>query len=103
VAAISGSVALQAAAAAGLIGAAIYGMQKVGERLDLADGEKINRISLQFAQTQKEVAAKYGGRWEAVPPEIRNKLVNGYKKAITDVTAYRRGTLRPSEAIPYGR
>lgn len=94
---------VQAAGAVGLIGAAIYAMQKIGERMDRSDGEKINAISLQFAHTQSEVAKQYGGKWANVPEDVRTKLVNGYKKAISDVTAYRRGTLRPSLAIPYGR
>lgn len=95
--------AVQAATAVGLVGAAIYAMQKIGERMDLSDGAKINAISNQFVHTQQETAKHYGGRWEKVPEDVRNKLVAGYKKAISDVTAYRRGTLRPSEAIPYGR
>lgn len=95
--------AVQAAAAIGIAGAAIYAMQKIGERMDLNDGAKINAISQQFAHTQAEIAKKYGGSWQRVPEDVRTKLVNGYKKAISDVTAYRRGTLRPSQAIPYGR
>jgi hypothetical protein len=102
--AILGSAVATGVAATALIGGAIYAMQKIGEHLDVSDGEKINSISRTFVDTQQKVMAQYRVRsWDAVPADVRNKLVSGYKSAISGVTAYRRGYLKPSAMIPYGR
>lgn len=93
-----------ALAAAGAVGAAIFAMGELAKRRDVQLGERANAISRQFAATQKQVSGQYGGRWEAVPLELRNKLVAGYKAAIAKVySGVHTGVFAPSQQIPYGR
>lgn len=93
--------------AVGLIGAALYAMGKIGQARNVAAGERANRISRQFVDTQRAVMKQLGVRsWEAVPSELRTKLLNGYKAEIARVytTAVPlAGSIRPSQALPYGR
>jgi hypothetical protein len=104
--ALATSSTVGALAAAGAVGAAIYAMGKLAEAYTVSLGERANQISRQFVATQQQVIKQYGGsRWEDVPADLRNKLVNGYKAAIQKVYAFQpiQGTVRPSQQIPYGR
>jgi hypothetical protein len=100
---IAASSTAAALAAAGAVGAAIFAMGELAKRHDLNLGEAANRISIQFAATQKKVAAQYGG-WDRVPADLRTKLVNGYKAAIQkNYSGVHTGVFAPSQQIPYGR
>lgn len=96
--------AAAAVGAAGLVGAALYAMAVIAKQTRLSAGEAANRVSREFAATQASVAKQFGS-WDAVPKNIRDRLVSGYKKEIANVYAFRpiAGTLRPSQSIPYGR
>jgi hypothetical protein len=96
-----------AVAAAGLIGAALYAMGRLGQARNVAAGERANQISRTFAAAQQDTMKAVGAsRWEDVPLDLRTKLVNGYKKEIQNVYSTAiplAGTIRPSQALPYGR
>lgn len=50
----------------------------------LALGEKVNKLSLAFVAAQKQMAAEYRvAHFADVPTEARNRLLNGYKDALT--------------------
>lgn len=96
-----------AVGAAAVIGAALYAMGRIGELRNVAAGERANRISREFVAAQQNIMKQLGvGRWDDVPADLRTKLVNGYKKKITEVystTVPLAGTIRPSQSLPYGR
>lgn len=96
-----------AIAAAAIVGGALYAMGRIGELRTIAAGERANRISREFVAAQQATMKQLRvSRWDDVPADIRNRLVNGYKKAITDVYSTAvplPGTFRPSQQIPYGR
>lgn len=96
-----------AIAAASLIGGALYAMGRIAQLRNVAAGERANRVSREFVATQQAVMKQLRvSKWEDVPSDVRNKLVAGYKKAITDVYSTAvplAGTIRPSQSMPYGR
>jgi hypothetical protein len=99
--------AAPAIAAAALVGGALYAMGRIQQLRNVAAGERANRVSREFVAAQQAVMKQLRvARWEDVPSDIRTKLVNGYKKAITEVYSSAvplAGTIRPSQSIPYGR
>lgn len=96
-----------AIAAASIVGGALYAMGRIAQLRNVAAGERANRVSREFVATQQAVMKQLRvSKWEDVPSDVRTKLVNGYKKAITEVYSTAvplAGTIRPSQAIPYGR
>lgn len=96
-----------AVGAAAVIGAALYAMGRIGELRNVAAGERANKISREFVAAQQNVMKQFGvSRWDDVPADLRTKLVNGYKKKISEVystTVPLAGTIRPSQSLPYGR
>jgi hypothetical protein len=94
------------AVAAATIGAAIALWKHQQTYEYRTAGEAINQVSREFAATQKQVMEQLRVRsWDQVPAEQRNKLVNGYKAKIAEISSsiYHAGSLRPSQQIPYGR
>lgn len=56
-------------------------------------GDRLNAISNQFLNLQHQVMAKYGVRsWDQVPPEVRNRAVADYKRALGTATAQAQGS-----------
>lgn len=98
--------ALPAVVAAGTVAAGVAAYMALARNERIAAGNRINQISLAFVKSQQDVVKQLGVRsWQDVPLELRNKLLDGYKRAIADVSAgiYHAGSLRPSQEIPYGR
>lgn len=111
-AAVAGARATAAAvapaiAAAALVGGALYAMGRIGQMRNVAAGERANRISREFVAAQQAVMKQLRvSRWDDVPADVRTKLLNGYKKEIAGVYSTAvplAGTIRPSQAIPFGR
>lgn len=96
-----------AVAAAALVGGALYAMGRIGQLRNVAAGERANRISREFVAAQQAIMKQLRvARWDDVPQDIRTKLVNGYKKQISEVYSTfvpLAGTIRPSQTLPYGR
>lgn len=82
-----------AAAAAGIIATAYVVADAIAKNQQVKLGEKVNAISNRFAQAQREIEAKYGGRsWEAVPQDVRSKWLAEYKRALSVANAQAQGT-----------
>ncbi len=96
-----------AIAAASLVGGALYAMGRIGQLRNVAAGERANRISREFVAAQQAVMKQLRvARWADVPTDIATKLVNGYKRAITETYSTvvpLAGSIRPSQTLPYGR
>lgn len=98
--------AIPAVITAGTVAAGVAAYMALARNERKSAGERINEISREFAEHQAEVVKQLRvANWQAVPAELRTKLVNGYKAAITEVASgiYQQGSLRPSQQIPYGR
>lgn len=60
------------------------------ERLKL--GDRLNAISLRFAETQRSIEQAFGTRtWSNVPADVRSKAVRDYKDAIATATSRAQG------------
>lgn len=96
--------AIPAAAAAGTVAAAVVGFVALARAENRLARERITQLSHDFVAAQQQVMQQFNTRnWNDVPIELRNKLLNGYKKALSEVQVYAPGVLRPSQQIPYGR
>lgn len=98
--------AIPAVVAAGTVAAGVAAYFALARNERIAAGERINQISREFVATQANVVKQLGvPNWQHVPAELRNKLLNGYKAAIAEVSSriYHAGSLRPSQSLPYGR
>lgn len=98
--------ALPAVVAAGTVAAGVAAYLALARNERIAAGERINQISREFVAHQRELVRQLGVTgWLQVPSDLRNKLVNGYKAAIAEVSKgiYHAGSLRPSQQLPYGR
>lgn len=75
---------------AGLTGAAIAAVllqNRSVARARLALGEKVNALSRAFVAAQLQMAGEYGVQhFGDVPAEARNRLLAGYKAALTDAS-----------------
>lgn len=80
---------------------AFYAVARAERRLA---GDRINQLSRDFVAAQQRTIQELGVRsWQDVPLDLRNKLLNDYKKALSEVQVYHAGSIRPSQQIPYGR
>jgi hypothetical protein len=60
------------------------------ERVKL--GDRLNAISLRFAETQRRLEEAFGTtKWDGVPADVRAKAVRDYKSAIATATSRAQG------------
>lgn len=72
---------------AGLALAIVLG-QHLRDLARTATGDRINKISLQFVASQKQLMQRVGARsWQEVPADARNQLLRDYKQAVSTAAA----------------
>lgn len=71
-----------AASSAAILAAGYVVMDKVAKERALAFGDRVNAISLRFAETQKQIIKQYGRAWSDVPSDVAKKAWSDYTHAI---------------------
>lgn len=89
----AGSVAAAATASASILAAAYLVGDTIARNERVKLGDRLNAISLRFAETQRQLEAAFGtpGRWDGVPADLRAKAVRDYKNAIATATSRAQG------------
>ncbi len=92
--AVSGvAVAATTTGALAILAAGYVVSNAIAKNQQLKLGERINLLSAEFVNVQKQVMAKFGVReWASVPAEVRNKAVADYKRALATATAQAQGS-----------
>ncbi len=82
-----------AGAAAGILAAAFMVGDTIARNGRLKLGDRVNAISLRFAETQRQLEAAFGtSRWDGVPADVRSKAVRDYRAAIATATSQAGGS-----------
>lgn len=89
--------ALRAAAGvAGAVGAILaagyYVSDQIAKNQRMKLGDRLNAISARFVQTQAELVKVFGRTWDDVPPDVRTRAVNEYKRAIATASSQAQGS-----------
>jgi hypothetical protein len=90
---VAAAAAGPAAVAAGILAAAFLVGDRIARDQRVKLGDRVNTISLRFAETQRQLEAAFGtpGRWDGVPADLRAKAVRDYKSAIATATSRAQG------------
>lgn len=81
------------AASASILAAGYLVVDTIARKQQVKLGDRLNAISLRFAETQRQLEAAFGTtRWEGVPADVRAKAVRDYKAAIATATSQAQGS-----------
>lgn len=82
-----------AAASASILAAAYLVGDRIARNQQVKLGDRVNAISLRFAETQRQLEQAFGTtRWDGVPADLRAKAVRDYKAAIATATSQAQGS-----------
>lgn len=82
-----------AAASAAILAAGYVVMDRYARSAQLAHGEKVNKISLEFVDTQHAIMRAFSaGTWSQVPENVRNEAVKKYTSALRTADAQAQGS-----------